>query len=167
MSQPTLTGDDAIAWVETNSAKWRALIAEHPEILAMPCDIMGVNTAGGLLQHIVAVELRFAERLAGLPATDYAAIPCDSGEAIYATHDRAFALYREQLANEVDWDERIEYVTRSMGPASSSRKTIFFHALLHSVRHYAQLATLVRHNGVPAAWFMDYLVMDMQRVAVP
>jgi uncharacterized damage-inducible protein DinB len=164
MSQPALTAAETIAWVEHTSEGWKSLLAAHPELLQAPCDIMGVSTAGELLQHIVAVELRYAEQLAGLPPTGYTAIAYDSAEAIYATHRRAIALFEQQLVSNVDWDERIEFTTRSMGPARSSRKTILFHALLHSVRHYAQLATLIRQHGVKPGWGMDYMVMDMERV---
>jgi uncharacterized damage-inducible protein DinB len=164
MSQPVLTAEEMLDWIEKTSTNWRALIEAHPEILAMPCDVMGVSTVGGLLQHIVAVELRFAERLAGVPTTDYAAIAFDSAQAIFATHDCAIVLFREQLAADVDWEQRIEYATRSAGSMRSSRKTIFFHALLHGIRHYAQLATLVRQHGIKPGWPMDYLFMDMERI---
>jgi len=164
MSQPALTAEETIAWVERTSEGWKSLLAAHPETLALPCDVVGVSTVGGLLQHIVAVELRYAEQLNGLPPSDYSQIPFDSAEAIYATHQRASALVRRQLASSVDWDERIDFVTRSMGPARASRKAILFHSLLHSIRHYAQLATLVRQHGIKPDWPMDYLFMDMERV---
>jgi len=164
MSQPALTAEETLAWLEMASTNWRALIEANPEILAFPCDIMGVSTVGGLLQHIVAVELRYAEQLTGLPPSDYATIPFDSAEALYATHARAIKLVRELLASDLDWDERIDYVTRSMGPMRSSRKTILFHSLLHAIRHYAQLATLVRQHGIKPGWQMDYLAMDMERI---
>ena len=125
---------------------------------------MGTSTVGALLQHIVAVELRYAEQLNGLPPSDYAQIPFDSADAIYATHQRAAALVRDLIASNIDWDEKFNYVTRSMGPARSSRKTILFHSLLHSIRHYAQLATLVRQHGIKPGWQMDYLMMDFERV---
>jgi uncharacterized damage-inducible protein DinB len=165
MSEPALTATELLAWMEQTSDKWRVLIEAHPEILAMPCDVMGVSTVAELLQHIVAVELRYAERLAGLPATDYATIPFDSVEVIYATHAQAMQLYREQLASDVDWNERIGFATRSMGPANAMRKAVLFHALLHASRHYAQLATLVRQHGVKPDFQMDYLVMDMRLAA--
>jgi uncharacterized damage-inducible protein DinB len=164
MTQPALTAEETMAWLEATSEHWRDLVAAHPEILAFPCDIMGVSTAGGLLQHIVAVELRYAEQLNGLPPTDYSEIPFDSAEQIYATHQRAATLFSELLASNINWNERIEFITRSMGPARSSRKTILFHALLHAIRHYAQLATLVRQHGIKPGWQMDYLVMDLERV---
>jgi uncharacterized damage-inducible protein DinB len=163
MTQPALTADEMLAWLETTSKNWRALIEAHPEILNLPCDVMGVGTVGGLLQHIVAVELRYADQLSGLPPTEYAAIPFDSAEAIYATHDRAMRMLRELLAEGGDWDAKFEFVTRSMGPMRSTRKTVLFHALLHGIRHYAQLATLVRQHGIKPEWPMDYLFMGMER----
>jgi uncharacterized damage-inducible protein DinB len=165
MSNLALTAEEVLAWTEKNSAAWKQLLTEHPEALSIPCDITQTKTVGELLQHIVAVELRYAERLANLPISDYAAIPFDSVEVIYATHDRAIALFQQQLATDsIDWNERIEYATRTMGSARSSRKTIFFHALLHSARHYAQLATLVRQHGIKPGWPMDYIVMDIEKV---
>jgi uncharacterized damage-inducible protein DinB len=164
MSELSLTGQDMLAWNESTSDGWRQLISENPEVLEISCDVMNVKTVGELLQHIVAVELRYAERLVGLPATDYATIPFDSVGAIYATHDRAIALLGQQLVADPDWDEQIEFMTRTWGPARASRKTIFFHALLHSARHYAQLATLVRQHGIRPGWAMDYLMMGVERV---
>ena len=164
MTEPALTANDLIDWVEKTSAGWRNLLTRHPELLTIPCDIMGVQTVAQLIQHIVAVELRYAERLADQPATDYANIPYDSIEAIYATHDRALGLLRKLLDSEMNWDEAIEFSTRTMGPARSARKTILFHLLLHGIRHYAQLSTLVRQHGVKPGWSMDHLLMDIEPV---
>ncbi|HEX3569991.1 MAG TPA: DinB family protein [Acidobacteriaceae bacterium] len=161
---PQLSAEEVVAWLEKTSSEWRALLEQHPELLLVTCDIAGTRTVGGVLQHIVAVELRYAERLAGLPATDYRDIPFDSVIAIYATHDRAMQLFEQELAGQQNWDERIDFVTRTMGPARASRRAVLFHAMLHSIRHYAQLATLVRHTGVKPGWPMDYLFMDMELV---
>ena len=162
MSQPVLTAQDLIAWLEKTSTGWRQLLLEHPELLAMACDIVGVKTVAELLQHIVAVELRYAERLADLPVSDYADIPFDSLETIYATHNRAMMILQQLLASGIDWDAPIEHATRTMGRARSARKTILFHALLHGIRHYAQLATLVRQHGIKPNWAMDYISMDIE-----
>ncbi len=163
MSNLNFTGEEILAWVETTSTKWHDLITKHPEILTLHCDIINVKTAGELLQHIVAVELRYAERLSDLPATDYANIPYSTVDEIYATHDRAIALFKTQLASDVDWNEAIDFMTRTMGPARATRKTIFVHAMMHGIRHYAQLATLVRQHGINPGWPMDYLMMGFSR----
>ena len=163
MAQPALTAEEMMAWLETTSARWKALIEANPQVLAMPCDVMGVTTAAELLQHIVAVELRYAEQLSGQAPTEYAQIRFDSAEAIYATHQRAAAMVKELLASDVDWDEEIDFMTRSMGKARATRKTVLFHSMLHAIRHYAQLATLVRQHGVKPDWQMDYLMMGLMR----
>jgi uncharacterized damage-inducible protein DinB len=164
MSEPTLSATEVITWLETTSANWRKLLKAHPELLTQPCDVAGVKSVAELLQHIVAVELRYAERLADLPVSDYTKIPFDSVDAIYATHERSIAILRQLLTSNIDWNASIEYMTRSFGAARSGRRTILFHALLHGIRHYAQLATLVRQCGVKPDWPMDYIFMDIEKI---
>jgi uncharacterized damage-inducible protein DinB len=163
VTQPILTAEEVLAWNEKTAQNWRQLLTNHSELLTKPCDVAGTKTVAELLQHIVAVELRYAERLAGLPASDYATIPFDSVESIYATHDRAVVLFQQVLASDIDWTEPVEFATRTMGSLRSNRKTILFHALLHGIRHYAQLASLVRQCGVKPDWPMDYLFMGAER----
>jgi uncharacterized damage-inducible protein DinB len=162
MTQPVLTAEEILAWNEKTTQGWRRLLTAHPELLAQPCDIAGTKNVAELLQHIVAAQLRYAERLAGLPVSDYAAIPFDSVESIYAVHDRAVSIFQQLLTSDVDWSESIDFVTRTAGTLHSDRKTILFHALLHSIRHYAQLASLTRQCGVKADWPMDYLFMHAE-----
>jgi uncharacterized damage-inducible protein DinB len=163
MHEPVLTAAEVLKWNQSTNATWRKLLTGNPEILALPCDIMQVSSVAQLLQHIVAVELRYAERILGLPETDYASVPYDSAEVIYATHDRAMELYRQALDSDTTWDEEIQFQTRSAGMLLTSRKTILFHALFHSIRHYAQLGTLVRQHGYKTGWYGDYLFMGAKR----
>jgi uncharacterized damage-inducible protein DinB len=164
MTQPVLTAEEILAWNEKTAQGWRRFLTAHPELLAQPCDIAGTKSVAELLQHIVAAQLRYAERLAGLPISDYAAIPFDSVESIYAVHDRAVVIFQQLLASDTDWSEPIDFVTRTAGTLHSDRKTILFHALLHGIRHYAQLASLTRQCGVKADWPMDYLFMNVKQI---
>jgi uncharacterized damage-inducible protein DinB len=160
MSEPVLTAQELITWNEKTAAGWRKLLFNHPDLLIKPCDIAGTKTIAELLQHIVAAQLRYAERLANLPISDYADIPFDSVESIYASHDRAIAILQQLLAQEdYNWEDPIDFTTRTMGTLHSNRRTMLFHALLHGVRHYAQLASLVRQCGIKPDWPMDYLFM--------
>ena len=163
MTQPVLTAEDILAWNEKTAQGWRLFLTAHPELLAQPCDIAGTKSVAELLQHIVAAQLRYAERLAGLPISDYAAIPFDSVESIYAVHDRAVTIFQQLLTSDIDWSEPIDFVTRTAGTLHSDRKTILFHALLHGIRHYAQLASLARQCGAKPDWPMDYLFMNVQQ----
>ena len=106
MSELTITGEDLLAWNDVNARKWRDFVTKHPLLLSAPCDIREAATVGQLLQHIVAVELRYAQRLKGLPETDYADVPYRTGDEILATHDHAVALLRIVMADpEYDWDK--------------------------------------------------------------
>lgn len=162
-----ITGEELQEWVEHMSDGWRKLLSAHPEILSFPCDIRETSTVAQLLQHIVAVELRYAERLNELPQTEYSGIPYDSVEALYATHDRAMELLRLLMVrDEAFWETVLEFKTRSAGILRASRRTVLAHLLTHSVRHYAQLATLVRNHGIPSGLDMDYILMRLVPAAV-
>lgn len=158
-----LTSEELMAWVERTTAGWRDLIKQHPEALAIPCDVRETTSVAGLLQHIVAVELRFAQRISGIPETEYDQIPSGSAEEIYATHDQAMALVRELLSNpELQWEESIQFSTRSTGALRATRRVLLVHLFMHSIRHYAQLATLARQHQLKLGWPMDYIFMGVQ-----
>lgn len=157
-----LTGKELVEWVDATSRNWKKLIEAHPEILALPCDIRETHSVAQALQHIVAAELRYTERLNDLPQTGYENIPYDSVDAIYATHDRAMAMLRPLLERDADfWETPVEFATRSAGTLRATRRTFFVQLLTHAIRHYAQLATLVRGHGIRPGFEMDYLMMGL------
>ena len=159
----SLTATEVLRWNDTNTAQWRKLFEKHPEALALPCDIRGSSTVADLLQHIVAVELRYAERLGDEAVTEYDAVPKESLIKIFAVHDRAIAKINILLADATyDWQREIDMETRQ-GRLIATRNAVLFHSLLHSMRHYAQLATLLRHSGIAATWPMDYLMVAARR----
>jgi uncharacterized damage-inducible protein DinB len=159
-----LTAEELLAWVEATSKGWRDLATTHPEILAFPCDVYGTHTVGGLLHHITVVELRYAQRIHGLTESSYDEVSAESVASIYTAHDQAMHLYREAIANPATaWETPIEFKTRSAGVLLATPRTIFIHAVMHSIRHYAQLATLVRQHGIKPGWQMDYLFMGATR----
>jgi uncharacterized damage-inducible protein DinB len=159
MSSPDLTAESLLAWNHATAQVWHALATEQPSLLALPCDIHNSTNARQLLHHIVAAELRYAERLIDAPASDYAAIPHDTVDQIFSTHDRATGIFRDLIANTAfDWDHEIEFPTLTAGRRRAKRSAVFQHALLHSIRHYAQLATLARQHGMRPRP-MDILLM--------
>ena len=168
MGIPGLTGSELMAWVDYTSTKWQALFKAHPDALQLPCDIRETSNVGELVQHIVAVELRYAERLAGLPETLYADVPAAPAEAIYLVHDKAMSLLEQlQDRDEAWWDVWLQFSTRSGGTMRAPRRTILVHLLMHSIRHYSQLATLTRQHGIASDWWMDYLGMTPKEPPPP
>lgn len=161
---PDLTASELLHWWTVTSDNWRRLLAAHPELLEASCDIAGTTNVAGLIQHLIAAEIRYAERIAGQPVTEYADIPVTSVESLYSVHDRAAALYGQLLSANTDWEQRIEFETRTGGRLRASRRSVFLHAILQAIRHYAQLATIARHNGVKPDWPMDFLFLDAERI---
>jgi uncharacterized damage-inducible protein DinB len=160
----SLTADELLQWNDITATKWRALLEKHPEALVVACDVRGSETVADLLQHIFAAELRYAQQLRAEPISDYADIPKSTIAELYRTHDLAMEKYRALIADSTyPWDEEILVTTRSAGDLIAPRRTIMHHGLLHAIRHYAQLATLLRHAGVVANWPMDYLFMNVRR----
>jgi uncharacterized damage-inducible protein DinB len=159
VTSPDLAAAELLQWSDETFAHWEELLKAHPEALDLPCDIYGsTKDVRGLLVHIVAVELRYAERLRGEPVTPYEQIPNESVEAIFATHRRTVEKLRALLASGEGWDGVLESVTLTAGTLRTSRRKIFIHALTHGIRHFAQLATLVRQHGIKPDWHMDFLV---------
>ncbi|WP_446742455.1 DinB family protein [Silvibacterium acidisoli] len=160
MSLPGISGEELKAWVENMASEWRQLLAAHPEALAIPCDIRETTNVAGLLQHIVAVELRYAQRLNEQPETAYEDVPSDSVESIFATHDQAMAMLDNLKGrDEAFWNEWFTMTTRKGGTFRAQRRIVYGHLLLHAIRHYAQLATLLRQHDLAPTWQMDFIAM--------
>jgi len=160
----SIPAENLLTWNDDTTRRWRDFIRHNPTILALPCDIRNGKTVADTLQHIVAVELRYAQRLNGLPESPYEEIPKGSIDSLLSAHELAFGLVRNLLANpSYDWTTEILFDTISLGRIRASRETVLLHLTLHSIRHYAQLATLVRQQGFRPTWPMDYLFTAAQR----
>lgn len=125
-------------------------------------DGRSLNQACEVREHIGAqeIEVRYAERLNDVPETPYESIRYDSVGAIYATHDRAMELLISLLDKDVQfWETVLEMKTRSTGILRATRRTTFVHLPTHTIRHYAQLASLVRREGLAPGFEMDYIMM--------
>ena len=157
---------ELLAANEAETWKWRKWFDQQPAaVLDVALSIAQTWNVREFLLHIFAVELRYAERLKGLPVTAYEALPAESVADLFGVGEKARAMYREYLANVSDSDLAlvIEFPTRTAGVIRSSKRKIFLHAMLHGVRHWAQLATALREAGYTSSWGKDFLyspVMD-------
>lgn len=142
---------------ETNH--WRDWFRNNPKALDLPADIAGAKSVREVVLHIVIVQMRYAERLLNLPVTEYKDHESKSAEELFALANksvddlRSFAV----AANDADWDGSLTFPTRSAGKLTASRRKIFVHTLLHSIRHWAQLATSLRQQGYKQDWPHDFI----------
>lgn len=149
--------DELIEWSDEAAQHWKSYFEANPVVLDLPCGINKAENVQALVRHIWGAEQRWAERLSGLPDQELAT---GSLDALFAMHTYAVELYRELLAAPAEsWDQSYELKFDWIPPEKRhpSRRKAALHALLHSQRHYAQLATLVRVAGYPARFMGDLL----------
>jgi hypothetical protein len=100
------------------------------------------------------------QRLASLPVTDKKGMPTGPLNALFDLHLNAVDVFRALLDDpDKNWDAPMTLEIPSL-PAQSrtvSRRKIGLHALFHSQRHWAQLATLLRTAGYPTEFKGDFL----------
>ncbi len=132
-------------------------------MLDVPILVAQAKDAREFLLHIFAVELRYAQWLNQEEISSYESLPQESVAELFSIGDRAREGYRRYLAGVTDEDLRIvmEFPTRTAGTLRASKRKIFAHAMLHSVRHWAQLATALREAGHEARWGKDFLFSDV------
>ncbi|HTB97563.1 MAG TPA: DinB family protein [Terracidiphilus sp.] len=161
-----LTFVELLGWDQETSSFWKSHLSENPHLLELPCSIGGAESVQALVRHIWGAQLRWAERLAGLPETPKEAVPDGPLDVLYAVHVRAAAIYRDLLAGpEASWDGdytlHVHWIPG--GQVTLSRRKVMGHALLHSQRHWAQLATLLRVAGYPSEFRGDLLFSSSLR----
>lgn len=152
-------------WIRHNAAEtrhWQRWFAEHPQALDVPIDIAQTTKVREFVLHVIAVDLRYAERLNGQEVTPYEKMPQDADE-LFALADRTFEALRKyaQRASQDELRQEIEFPTRSAGTLRATKRKILLHTLMHSVRHWAQLATELRKAGFKTDWHHDLLMSEV------
>lgn len=142
---------------ETN--KWREFFKNNPAALDLPTDIAGTKNVRELVLHIAVVQVRYAERLLNQPITEYDQVMNKTGPELFLLAHKSLEDLRSfaVAANDPDWDGKLTFPTRTSGTLTASRRKIFIHALLHGVRHWAQLATFLRQHGFKQDWPHDFI----------
>jgi|ERR1035438_1663494 uncharacterized damage-inducible protein DinB len=152
--------EELLIWNEESSAFWKGLLEDNPSILRLPCGIGGAPDVQQFIRHIWGAELRWAQRLAGVPETPRDAVPAGPLDALFDLHTQATQLMRELLADPAhDWQASYTLDVSWLPPhaRTSTHRKILAHALFHSQRHFAQLATLVRAAGFTSGFSGDLL----------
>lgn len=152
-------------WVCANAAetrRWHDWFQRHPAALDAPIDIAQAKSVREFVLHIVAVDLRYAERLCGKEVTPYEQMPQEP-EQLFTLAQETFERLRKyaQQASQADLRTEIEFQTRSAGTLKASKRKILIHTLMHSIRHWAQLATELRKAGFKTDWPHDLLFSDV------
>ncbi len=158
--------DTLIEYVDDETDRWQQWFAQQsPKVLEINLGVGDLATVRHLLMHIFLVELRYAERLLGEPVTSYDRFQTASLEALFEVGKDARMKLSAFLAGatDKDLDYTLTFETKSAGTRSASRRKIVAHALLHSIRHWAQIATALRQHGFPQDWGHDFLFTEAMK----
>ena len=157
----TLSMDSLIEYTDWERQKWHAFLRQHgAEVLrvnAGPNSGSRFTNVGDLIRHIFSAEKRYIDRLSGRPLTDTAVIPSDDIEALFRFSEESRKDLRGFIAGfpAERWDTPEEQELGNSILTVTTRK-IITHILLHEIRHWAQVATFLRMQGLTDG-FHDFL----------
>ncbi len=156
---PALTLEELLAWCRQSSDFWIAHLDANPGLLQLLCGIGGNVDVQAFVRHIWGAELVWSQILVNAPITDYDVWPTGPLSALYDMHLSAIQNFRAMLENSnVQWNEKsVHYPWRRPEMAKPTPRKAMAHILLHSQRHWAQLATLVRSQGFASGFLGDLL----------
>ena len=144
---------DLLDYTDWQRERWEALLRPRgTEALAIGIGPNGdgrFRTIGELIRHIFSAERRYVDRLSDRPITDTSTIPADSVDTVFAFGRES----RRELRRFLDafppdqWDAPREFMLMNTRIRASARKVVL-HVVMHEIRHWAQIATLLRLEGV-------------------
>ena len=144
---------------------WKQWFATNPAAADLPVDIAGAGTIRHLLLHIFFVELHFANAVLGLAPADFQALRSQiekskskSVEELFAISEEATQKYREYFAKATPQDLATAVDLGSRLNIKPSKRKLVTQALTHSIRHWAQLSTFFRQQGLKQDWIHDFLM---------
>ena len=149
---PALDLDDLVAYTKWQRALWQAWFEQKgPAALAVTTGAHGDGrfpTIGGLIRHIFLAELRYVERIAGLPLTDTTSVTTDDPAALFefGAMSRARFVHFIDTFPAAQWAVPVDVPLLGSTVRASPRKVVL-HVLTHEIRHWAQVATLLRLEG--------------------
>ena len=156
-----LSVNDLLEYTDWERREWRALLEKQgADVLKISVGSHGdgrFEVVGELIRHIFSAEKRYVERLSDRPLTETSAIPTDDVEALFRFGHQSRSELRkfiEEFPAE-RWDVP-EELTLMKSTLNVTPRKIVIHVLLHEIRHWAQIATLLRLQGVKAG-FHDFL----------
>jgi uncharacterized damage-inducible protein DinB len=156
-----LSVEDLIEYTDWERSKWSEILRSRgDDVLKIG---MGPNgdgrfqSVGDVVRHIFAAEARYIDRLSERALTDASLVANDSIDALLDFGTRSRNQLKEFVATfPIErWDETVEFKLMNNTIRATPRK-IVVHVLMHEIRHWPQIATLLRLNGIVVG-FRDFL----------
>jgi len=148
----------------TEHHRWHDWFVERPKAWAVPFATGRMATIGGVVTHVFAVELRYAQRLLDVEVTPWEGFRQTSIEDVFELGDNARAQLVQFLtsAPESELDRMLTFQTLTAGSVTASKHKIASNIFLHDIRHFGQIATVLRQNGFADQWSHDMLLSSVK-----
>jgi uncharacterized damage-inducible protein DinB len=161
---PALSYSVLLAYTDEETRRWRAYFDQNPKALDVP--IGGERKdVRGLVTHLFVSEYRWGQHLAGEhPASPDSFKPQNIDEiwAIYATARKRLETWVAGATPE-DLAQILTVKSVTYGETVVSKRKILTHALIHGIRHWAQIATALRQGCFVSGWSHDMLFTPAMR----
>lgn len=157
----SLNFSELLDYTEAEYHRWHEWFKKNPKAFDVKTDIAESSDVRRLVLHIVAVDLRYSQRLLGEEVTAYEELQT-SLEGLFATAETALKKMRGFLsrASDDDWKQIITFPTMTAGALTASKRKCLVHSLFHGARHWAQLASILRAAGHKQDWRHDFLFSE-------
>jgi uncharacterized damage-inducible protein DinB len=155
---------ELLDYSDEETRRWKRWFTQNPAALDLSVDVGGASTVRKLLMHIFLVERHFANAVTGGPASfeqsrkDAEKEPPAELDEIFRISEEASQKYREFLARATPEDLVTVLNLSSRMELKASKRKMMVQAFTHSMRHWAQLATFFRQQGMKQDWIHDFLM---------
>jgi uncharacterized damage-inducible protein DinB len=148
----------------TEHHRWYQWFLEHPAAWNVPFATGRMATIGQLVLHVFAVELRYTQRLFDQEVTRWEDFSQSSIEDVFELGDNARAQLVQFLTTvpESELDRVLSFETLTAGKVTASKHKIASNIFLHDIRHWGQIATVLRQHGHTDQWPHDLLLSAIE-----
>ncbi len=159
-----LTYETLLELTSTEHHRWRDWFVERPKAWAVPFATGRMATIGGVVTHIFVVELRYAQRLLDQEVTQWEQFRQTSIDDVFELGDHARGQLVQFLtsAPESELDRVLTFQTLTAGTVTASKHKIASNVFLHGIRHWGQVATVLRQQGFADQWAHDMLLTSVK-----
>jgi uncharacterized damage-inducible protein DinB len=159
-----LTYKTLLELTSTEHHRWHDWFIEHPKAWGVPFATGRMATIGGVVHHVFGVELRYAQRLLDQDVTSWEELRQTSIEDVFelGNHARGQLVHFLTTAPEKGLDRVLTFKTLTAGMVTASKYKIASNIFLHDIRHWGQIATVLRGNGFADQWAHDMLLSSIE-----
>ena len=160
-----LSLDDLIEYTDWERGKWREFLrARGDEVLKIGVGSNGdgrFQSVGDVIRHIFSAEARYIDRLSERELTDPSHVASDKIEALFEFGAQSRRQLEEFIATfpAERWDEDMELKLMNSTTRATPRK-IVVHVLMHEIRHWPQIAVLLRLSESSWSFGISFSVLS-------